>query len=80
MLIEGFITDRKSAGRTKNTVVFYELKLKTFLNWCDGKEIKQVSQITADDLRHFQLDIQAKHNPGGQHGFYRALKGISQMG
>jgi integrase/recombinase XerD len=73
--IEAFLIDRQAQGLSKSTLGFYKYKLKEFLNYCDTKAVKNVSQLTPTFLREYLLLLEeAGHKPGGIHAFYRCIK------
>jgi site-specific recombinase XerD len=74
ILIASFLTDRKSQGFADETVKFYKKKLKYFSEFCDGQAVTQVSQLTADLIRRYILEIQEGHNAGGVHACFRSLR------
>ena len=74
ILIASFLTDRKSQGFADETVKFYKKKLKYFSEFCDGQAVTQVSQLTADLIRRYILEIQGSHNAGGVHACFRSLR------
>lgn len=73
--IEAFINDRKMQNMSYGTLVFYQCKLQNFMNFCDGRAVRNVRQITSSLLREYLLDFASKgHNPGGCHAAYRTVK------
>ena len=72
--IEAFILDRKSRNYSPGTIHFYKHKLKKFWQFCQLREITQVKDITAFQIRGFLLWLEENHNAGGQFTFYRAVK------
>lgn len=73
--IESFLFDRKSQNMAPGTLYFYQVKLKTFLKYCDGQQITRISQIDANALRRFIMWLEETgHNAGGRHALYRAIK------
>lgn len=72
---EAFLVDRQAQNLTPKSVVFYQEKLKVFLNYLDSQVISDITQITPDVLRRFLLYLKDKgHNPGGIHSFYRVIR------
>lgn len=54
---------------------FYQCKLQNFINFCEGRAVRNVSQITPFLLREYLLDFTSKgHNPGRCHAAYRTVK------
>lgn len=73
--LEAFIGAKISAGKAHGTIEWYKEKLAYFVRFCEGKYIKQITQITAGDIREFMLQLEESgHNPGGRHACYRAIK------
>ena len=59
---------------TRGTISFYTEKLQHFLEYCEGQAVKQVTQITPAFIRSYLLWLEQKHNPGGVHAHFRALR------
>jgi site-specific recombinase XerD len=74
ILFETFLTARKAEGRAKRTLDYYREKLTVFLAFCQAQAVTQLQDVTPDLLRRFMLKLAETHNPGGQHGFYRAVR------
>jgi site-specific recombinase XerD len=74
ILISSFLIDRKSQGFAVSTVEFYRKKLKYFSEFCEGQAVTQVSQLTADLIRRYILELQDGHNGGGVHACFRSLR------
>jgi site-specific recombinase XerD len=74
ILISSFLVDRKSQGFADETVKFYRKKLKYFEWYCEGQAVTQISQITADLIRRYILELQDGHNAGGIHACFRSLR------
>lgn len=73
--IESFLFDRKSQNMAPGTLYFYQVKLKTFLKYCDSQQITRINQIDANELRRFLAWLEESgHNAGGRHALYRAIK------
>jgi len=73
--VEAFLIDRKARGCAKGTLVFYQQKMKSFVDYCDSQIISQISQITPSVVRQYLLFLEdTGHNPGGRHAAYRALR------
>jgi integrase/recombinase XerD len=73
-LVEAFLIDRKAAGLSKRTVEFYDEKLQSFVSFCERRAIERVTQVTADELRRWLLELQERHTPGGCFAHYRAVR------
>ena len=50
--------DRKAQGLSTATIKFYKEKLTYFLNYCEGKLIRNMPQLTAGDIREFMLTLE----------------------
>ncbi|MEW6285430.1 MAG: tyrosine-type recombinase/integrase [Chloroflexota bacterium] len=74
ILAETFLTARRAEGRTKGTLAYYHEKLVLFLAWCEAQAVTQVQDVTPDLLRRFLLAMAERHNAGGVHGIYRAVR------
>lgn len=74
ILVESFLIDRKSQGLSPETIDFYTKKLKYFLKYCEGQSLTQISQLTADLIRRYILELSETHNPGGVHACFRPLR------
>jgi integrase/recombinase XerD len=73
--VEQFLKAKKAENKTKGTIKFYKDNLKVFTDFLEGQEIKLISQITVYVIRDFLLILEERgHNPGGIHGFFRAVK------
>jgi site-specific recombinase XerD len=75
MWVEAFLKERKSQNLAKGTIKYYRINLKGFTDYLGTQEIKYISQITPNTIREYLLFLEEKgHNPGGVHGYYRAIK------
>lgn len=73
--IEAFLIAKKAENLTAGTIRYYRADLLNFLSYCDSQVICSIGQLTPDILRRYLLYLEGcGHNPGGIHGFYRALK------
>jgi len=73
--VEGFIVDRTARGLSRKTIQFYSERLRLFMNYCDAQVITKISQLTPTILREYLLYLEhMKHNPGGVHANYRAVR------
>ena len=57
ILIDSFLIDRRSQSLSNETISFYKKKLKYFLKYCEDQAVTQVSQLTADFLRRYILQL-----------------------
>lgn len=74
ILAETFINARRAEGRSKGTLKYYREKLTIFLAWCEAQSITQLTDLTPAIVRQFLLSMSEKHNAGGVHGIYRAVR------
>ena len=73
--INAFLVAKRAERLRETSLLFYSNCLAVFSDYCQAQAIKQVTQITANDLREYLLWLeQAGHNPGGIHAYYRALR------
>ncbi len=73
--INAFLVAKRAERLRETSLLFYSNCLAVFSGYCQSQAIKQVTQITANDLREYLLWLeQAGHNPGGIHAYYRALR------
>ena len=73
--LEAFLIDRKARGLAKGTLMFYQQKMKSFLEFCESQVITVIPQITSNIIRQYLLYLnETNHNPGGIHAAYRALR------
>jgi site-specific recombinase XerD len=73
--IDAFVKDRQAQQLSPKTVQIYRKKLAYFKQFCDGRAITSVQQITAQDIRDFMIQLQESgHNPGGIHMLYRNVR------
>lgn len=60
---------------TAGTILYYQVKMRTFLHYCDGQQLTQMDQLTPNDLRRFMAYLEETgHNAGGRHSIYAAVK------
>ena len=73
-LIESFLADRTASGCSPRTIRYYRPYLRNFLNHIQAQGFTRFDQVSGDTIRRYQLLLQEKHNPGGVHAAYRAIK------
>lgn len=72
---EAFLVDRQAQNLTSTSLDFYRKKIKVFLDFCSSRGISEIQQLDPNNIRKFLFFLQEKgHNPGGLHGFYRAIR------
>ncbi len=70
-----FYIAKKVEGLSPYTLIFYRQQLNHFLKFCDSQMIKNVQDITSNDIRGFLLWLEnSGHNQGGKHGAFRSLR------
>ena len=70
-----FYIAKKVEGLSPYTLTFYKQQLGHFLKFCDSQMIKNVQDITSNDIREYLLWLENNgHNPGGKHGAFRSLR------
>lgn len=75
ILVESFLVDRKTQNLQPKTVDFYREKFGAFLTFCESRMLKNVDDITPDDLRYFLLWLaDTGHNPGGIMAYFRTVR------
>jgi len=73
--INAFIVAKRAERLRETSLFFYSNCMAVFSSYCQTQAIKQVTQITANDLREYLLWLdQTGHNSGGIHAYYRALR------
>jgi site-specific recombinase XerD len=72
--IAAFLIDRQARGLAPGSLTFYRRKLGTAQRYLQARGVTEVGAITATDLRAMMVDLAKRHNPGGLHGIYRALR------
>jgi site-specific recombinase XerD len=70
-----FLIDRQAQGVSKGTLHFYEVKVKSFINYFESQQVTNTAQITPNVLRDYLLYLGSTgHNPGGRHAHFRAIR------
>jgi integrase/recombinase XerD len=73
--VDAFIRARRAEHVTSGTIRYYTEKLNGFLRWCDTRAVLTPLDVTADIFRQYILWLEETgHNPGGRHGYYRAVR------
>jgi integrase/recombinase XerD len=73
--IEEFLFAKKAENKSPGTLEFYQVKIKTFLEFCDRKVITGLDQLTSGIIREYLVELETHgHNPGGIHACYRTVK------
>ena len=74
IMVESFLIDRRSQGLSPDTIELYTKKLQYFQKYCERQALTQISQLTADFIRRYLLELSETHNPGGVHACFRPLR------
>lgn len=74
ILVDAFLFQRRAKKLSAGSLKFYRCKLKDFLTWCEAQAIASVKQINPVELRRYLIFLEERHNPGGVHSYYRAIK------
>lgn len=70
-----FIYDRQAQSLADGTIRFYKTKMKLFIGFLDSLGICKVTEISPQTIRSYLVFLEDKrHNPGGIHAAYRAVK------
>jgi integrase/recombinase XerD len=72
--LEAFLIAKKAENLTPGTIRYYRASLLNFLSYCDSQVVCTIGRLTPDILRRYLIYLEESgHNPGGVHGFYRAV-------
>lgn len=75
LTVQEFLLDRQARNASPGTLRFYRQKLEPFLTFLSDQGVTRPDQVTAGHVRRFLVWLQETgHNPGGQHGYFRAVK------
>jgi site-specific recombinase XerD len=72
--IEIFMRDCRSRSLSHHTNAYYSRQLVFFQEYCESQGVLETENITADLLRQYLISLEGKHNAGGKHARYRAVK------
>jgi integrase/recombinase XerD len=72
--IDAFLTAKQSEGTAPGTIKYYRDKLLPFTNYLLSKSITTPETISAPVIRDYIIELQTRHNPGGCHAAYRAIR------
>jgi site-specific recombinase XerD len=72
--IRAFLLDRRARGLSAGAVEFYRKKLRYLSTYLDDQDIYDLRDITPDHLRRYVADLSTRHNPGGVHCCFRAMR------
>ncbi len=73
--LDMFLLDCEARRLTELTREFYSSKLSIFIRWCAEHDVKTVDELTAHDIRRFQVHIQRRRlSSQYQHNLARAIR------
>jgi integrase/recombinase XerD len=73
--IDAFLRDCQVRDLSPFTIEYYRAQLANFQTFAKSNDVIEVTQVTADLLRMYLLDLEAtRHNAGGRHAKYRAVR------
>jgi site-specific recombinase XerD len=72
--IDIFMRDCRSRSLSHHTVAYYRRQLAFFQVYCESQGVLDTENITADLIRQYLISLEDKHNAGGKHARYRAMK------
>jgi integrase/recombinase XerD len=72
--VGAFLTAKRAAGLSRNTVLYYTRQLRQFETYCDAQAVRQIAQVTPSFIREWLLYLEQGHNAGGRHAAFRALR------
>lgn len=72
--VQAFLIDRQARGLSPRTIAYYAEKIDPLVTFLEGEGVRQVQDITPDDLRRFLLAQGKQRSPGGLHGLYRSAR------
>ena len=71
-----FLVDRQARQLSPRTIEWYEEKLGAFADYADRIGLNSLFDLTPSLVRRYLVELAESHNPGGVHGFYRALRAL----
>ena len=70
-----FLLDCEARRLTELTRKFYSSKLSIFIRWCAENDVDSLDELTAHDIRRFQVHIQRRRlSSQCQHNLARAIR------
>ena len=73
--IDGFLTAKRAERKAPKTVIFYQVKIGNFVDYCRSHNVETIEAIDPGIIREWLLHLeQTGHNPGGISAYYRTLK------
>ncbi|MHB0858827.1 MAG: tyrosine-type recombinase/integrase [Anaerolineae bacterium] len=74
--VQAFMLDRQARRLSRGTVGFYGDKLSPFARYLAEQGIFTMRDISAPVIRQYMLHLQRKHNAGGAHAAFRAIRAL----
>ncbi|NLF02858.1 MAG: tyrosine-type recombinase/integrase [Anaerolineales bacterium] len=71
-----FLVDRRSRQLSHRTTAWYAEKLGTFERYATENHCEDLMEVTSTLVRQYLLYLRGRHNAGGTHGHYRALRAL----
>lgn len=72
-IVDNFIRAKAAEGIKPSTIEYYRSKLSSLSARFDGLACNDIS---ASQLRDYIIDLRSRHNQGGVHAHYRAIKAL----
>jgi integrase/recombinase XerD len=72
--LEAFSLAKRAERKKPYTIRVYQLHVNHFIDYLAEDGILNVLDVTRVHLRDYFVDLQAEHNEGGVHSFYRSIK------
>ena len=76
--MQHFLIDRQARGLSPRTISWYHEKLHVFLLFAQRENLGSLADLTPNLIRTYLVELARSHNPGGIHGFYRALRAFAR--
>jgi integrase/recombinase XerD len=73
---KAYLLHCRSAGLAHNTILNYERVTGVFVQDLEQRGVRRLAELSPDHLRAWFLDLQAVHNKGGVHVYYRPVKAM----
>ena len=72
--LQSFLLTTKVNGLAPKTIQGYEYMIGKFVSFCLELGLTDPTEVTADDVRLFILNLQETNNPQSVHDYYRTVK------
>ena len=73
-----FLVDRQARGLSPRTISWYREKLNVFSAFAKRAHLTTLADLAPNLIRVYLIELAEGHNPGGVHGFYRALRAFTR--